>query len=309
MRKLLLIISLVLVFYIFSAGNIKALTGITRPDGDAAVQWTSTGTNNYTELTSANDLVEQPTAPDTNDYVNNGGSVQNVDRYSMDNSITNVDSVSAIDVWIYGYDTKGNSALSVDLYWDGSLQQQGSVTTGGSYGWVSDSFTGLTLSQTQLDSLEVEITADSGGRTYYVAALYADVTYTEAPSVSISLTTDGSVAFGHQALDSTQDSSGDVEIISVDSGPADLDIKSTDFSDGTYTWTLSTSNGYDQVYWEFSQDGLAWSGFDAADTPYIFDTNVGVGETRPLYLQLTTPTDTSSYDQFNTTVTVIASPP
>jgi hypothetical protein len=128
-------------------------------------------------------------------------------------------------------------------------------------------------------------------------------------ALSISLETNGSVSFGYQALDTTQDSSGDVEIISVDSGPADLDVKSTNFSDGTYTWTLSTSNDYDQVHWEFSKDGSAWSSFAAADTPYAFDTYVGVGETRPLYFQLTTPTGTSSYDPFSTTVTVIASAP
>ena len=140
------------------------------------------------------------------------------------------------------------------------------------------------------------------------------ITYTPPPAVSISLSTDGAVAFGYQAPNTTQDttSSGlnDPETVSVDTGPANLDVRSTTFSDGSVTWTLNTANGADQVLWEFSNnDGTGWTTFAAADTLYTFDTNVSQGATRNLSLRLTTPTSTASLSQQSTTVTIVASTP
>jgi len=139
--------------------------------------------------------------------------------------------------------------------------------------------------------------------------LYVDYT----PAISISLTTDGSVSFGDLALEATEDTTAsginDVETVSVDSGPADLDVRSTAFSDGGNTWSLSTSNGSNQVLWEFSPDGSAWTTFAVADTLYSLATNVAQGNTQNMYLRLTTPTSTSSYNQHSTTVTIVASVP
>jgi len=133
------------------------------------------------------------------------------------------------------------------------------------------------------------------------------------PSVSISLATDGAVAFGLQALNTTRDTTAgdhnDVETISVDSGPADLDIESTNFTESTNTWTLGSGSGADQVKWEFSKDGSAWSTFLAPATNYTFDTSVATSASRSLYLRLTTPTSTNFYNQFTSTVTVTASAP
>ncbi len=131
--------------------------------------------------------------------------------------------------------------------------------------------------------------------------------------VSISLNTDGEIGFGIQELNTIKDTTSgglnDIEIVSIDDGPVDLDIRSTAFSDGSNTWLLDTSNGSDQVLWEYSKDASTWPDFAAANTLYSFDTNIGVGETRPLYLRLTAPTDTSSYNQHSATVTIVASAP
>ena len=133
------------------------------------------------------------------------------------------------------------------------------------------------------------------------------------PAISISLSTDGAVAFGLQALNTARDTTAsdlnDVETISVDTGPADLDIQSTSFTESTNTWTLGSGNGSDTVKWEYSKDGSAWNTFLAPATNYAFDTNVTQGATRSLYLRLTTPTATNFFNQFTSTITVTASAP
>lgn len=142
---------------------------------------------------------------------------------------------------------------------------------------------------------------------------YSSGTITINPAISISLTTDGSTAFGTLATntikDTTASGTNDVETISVDSGPANLDVKSTNFTNGGNTWTLGSTNGVDQVKWEFSKDGSIWNTFAVADTIYAIDSNVAQGQTRNIYLKLTMPTSTSIYTQFSSTVTVVASAP
>jgi hypothetical protein len=135
-----------------------------------------------------------------------------------------------------------------------------------------------------------------------------------AAAISISLTTDGSVNFDYLSIGSTADTTpsgkNDVEIISVDSGPADLDIMSTNFTQGINTWTLNSANGDNLVKWEFSKDGSSWTTFASPDPAlYAFDTNVAGGQTRNLYFRITMPTVTSSYEQYSSSVTVVASAP
>ena len=133
------------------------------------------------------------------------------------------------------------------------------------------------------------------------------------PSVSISLTTDGTTPFEILALGATQDttSSGtdDVQTIQVTTGPADLLVKSTSFTDGVNTWILDTANGADQVLWEFSKDGTTWPDFSSAGASFPFDTDVAQNATRDLYLKLTMPTSTSSSYEHSATVTIVATAP
>lgn len=195
-----------------------ALNDYIRPDGDTTtIQWTSTATTHYTEI---DEIVVQPTAGTTTDYVNNAGNSTNVDRYTM-GTISSIVQATQIVVWVYGYATKNNSSMSVDLYYNGTLQNQGSVSFGTSYGWRSATFTGITLTQSDLDSLEISISGDTGGRTYYVATLYADVTYT-AGSLSVDIV----------------DSSG----VSVSNPSISMSEKTFDFSNQTSTGTFGVSN-------------------------------------------------------------------
>ncbi len=130
------------------------------------------------------------------------------------------------------------------------------------------------------------------------------------PAVSISLLTDGSVELGMAELGETADSLGDVQTVKVDTGPADLSIKSTVFSDGIgNTWTLGTTNGDNQVIWEFSPDGSSWNTFTVADTEYPLASNVADNTTQDLYFRLTMPTSSSSDGEFSATVTILATVP
>ncbi|KKL93152.1 hypothetical protein LCGC14_1877570, partial [marine sediment metagenome] len=133
--------------------------------------------------------------------------------------------------------------------------------------------------------------------------------------VDIALTTDGSVAFGTVALSAAVDTTvggiDDVQTVEVVTGPANLYVKTTLFTDGSNTWTLDdTTSGDNQVVWEFSTDGIVWEPFTAADpTTFPLDTNVGEGETRNVYFRLTMPTSTSSSNEHGATITVVAVAP
>lgn len=133
------------------------------------------------------------------------------------------------------------------------------------------------------------------------------------PAVSISLTTDSSVDFGTLPLESTQDTTAsginDVQTVIINVGPANLDVKSTVFSDGVNTWDLDSSNGVNQIKWEFSTDGTTWTTFLTPDAVNDLVDNVGQGATQDLYLRITLPTETSSSNLYSSTITIIATTP
>jgi hypothetical protein len=154
------------------------LSGIIRPNGDSTpLEWTVTG-GTGTHASAIDEVVTQPTAGDTNDYVDNANTVGNEDQYAME-TISGI--ATDVQVWVYAKCDKANSDMSIDLYWTGGSATGQSITTSSTvntWEWASTTYSGLTLGQTELDSLEVRIKGDQGGRTYSVATLYAEVTYT-----------------------------------------------------------------------------------------------------------------------------------
>jgi len=132
-------------------------------------------------------------------------------------------------------------------------------------------------------------------------------------AVSISLTTDGTVGFGILPLNGIENTTvsgiNDVQTVTIDIGPVNLDAKSTVFSDGANDWLLGATNGNNQVKWEFSPDGITWTTFLAADTLSDLANNVTQGASQNLYLRITMPTITSSSNQFGSVVTIMATTP
>jgi fibronectin type 3 domain-containing protein len=138
-------------------------------------------------------------------------------------------------------------------------------------------------------------------------------TTSAAVSISIDSCCDGSVSLGTVGLgnsaNTTASNLNDVEAVLVESGPANLNVRSGVFSDGSNTWVLGAVNDAQQVKWEFSKTGSSWTTFAVVDSLYALDTNVGTGSTSQLYLQLTMPTVTNSYNPHNATVVIVASVP
>jgi len=128
-------------------------------------------------------------------------------------------------------------------------------------------------------------------------------------TVSITLDTNGTIPFGIVAQGATVTSTNDVQTVTITAGPADLSVRSTDFSDGSNVWTLGVGNGADQVKWEFSEDGTTWETFTSANTLISLDVDVPEGGSRNLYLRLTTPTSSSSGNEHSATVTFVATTP
>ena len=131
--------------------------------------------------------------------------------------------------------------------------------------------------------------------------------------VSITLTTDGVVGLGAMAVGETRDTTpsgiNDVETISVDVGPVDLAVRTALFSDGGDSWALGSTNGDNQVKWEFSPDASVWTTFLAPDTLYGLAGSVAEGGTQNLYLRLTAPSVATSANQHSVSVTIVATVP
>ncbi len=155
-------------------------------------------------------------------------------------------------------------------------------------------------------------TKDSRGN-YNTGTVPTGSPFTPQVPVSISITTDGLVNFSYVGLGASVDTSASgfnhPETISIDSGTANLKVRSTAFTAVGNTWNLGAGAGSDQVLWQFSKDGSSWSDFAVAGTEYTFDTGVASPDTRNLYLRLYMPAATDSFIAHSSEVTVVASSP
>lgn len=181
------------------------------------------------------------------------------------------------------------------------------IMTSSNFNYANRRFLTKFLDRMELSGIDPDRTfphSPSSSNSLYTDYVKATVTYTTSISIS-----DGAVSFGMVAFNQTANNSSDVQTITVDSGPVNLDIKSSVFSDGTNSWSLGSSNGVNQVKWEFSSDNTNWTTFAAANTNYTFASNVAQDATKNLYLRLTMPTSSSYHNQMGVTVTIVSSEP
>ena len=183
---------------------------------------------------------------------------------------------------------------------DGTTELDGSIST------TRQETVGYQPSITGTYKLKVYSYAGSGD-------YFFDQSVGAGPAVSISLITDGTTPFGivplDTVIDTTSSGTNDVQTVKVDSGPVDLNIKSTVFSDNGNSWSLGTTNGDNQVVWEYSKDESIWSIFETADTLYSLSSNLETGETQHIYFRLTMPDATASSNEYGSTVRVVATAP
>ena len=100
-----------------------------------------------------------------------------------------------------------------------------------------------------------------------------------------------------------------MQTVQVTTGPVDLFIRTTLFTDGENTWSLDTTSGPDQVIWEFSTNGTTWTPFSSDNMLFPLATNVAQGATQDIFFRLTMPTDTSSVKEHGVSVTLVAVEP
>jgi len=143
----------------------------------------------------------------------------------------------------------------------------------------------------------------------------ADVTATvTAQNISVTLTTDGSVAFGTIATTSTEDTTlsgvDDTETAQNNGNVIeDFNIQGFDSTSSGSGWALDTSAGTDAYTMKFcisDCDGTAsWS--DVGDGSYTsLATGIAASGTQDVDLQVGTPTSTNDYNEQTMTVTIQA---
>ncbi len=262
-----------------STADTVSMTGYVDPDGDGAtIEWNCTdgsgsdgdcSTGHYTTIDEG---TRDPNTPNTDGYIsvaNNGSS-----DYLTMGTLTNPDSVSQIDVYVYGKIEDTAEDVNVDISKDGSNWEGAqSLSLGTTNAWKSSSFTGLSWSKTDLDGLQVKLTKTGGGSyTAYIYSMYAKISYNQSQTVS----NDGDAA-------------------------EDFNIK----GQNSDSWTLAGTAGNEQYKHEFSSDsGSTWT---ALTTSYQdLALSIASGATVGLDLRITTPTSTSVSSQQNVDVTVQA---
>jgi len=293
--------------------------------GSLLYQWyrsSGTGDTGYGILSGATSVpYDDTTAPAPTITAGSASATDGASLYNVGLSVSG-QSANAGAARYYYATVGATGASSADTNHDQGNIGVGSLT----YQWQrsaadSDATYSDIIGATTAGYSDVDAPADGSGRYYKVVENATGATQQISASnrgyrkiVSISLTTNGSINFGYvpknTAKDSTASGVNDVEVVKIDSGPADLDIMSSIFSQGGNTWTLGSGNGDNIVKWEFSKDGTNWNTFLNPDpSSFVFDTNVSESSTRDLYFKITTPTATNSYQQYGTTVTIVASAP
>ncbi len=141
------------------------------------------------------------------------------------------------------------------------------------------------------------------------AQILIKATATDPPSVSVSITSDGVIAFGSVGLGdtiSTLDLS-DTQTLQYDGDSgATINIKTTKTQD----WFFGGSVGYKSYIQEFSTNaGTNWTSFADADTYYTLAEDVNDSDTIDFDIRLQVPTEVDNTNEQTFTVTVQAVEP
>ncbi len=187
------IVFLVLVSLIVFCGfllikNIQAATGFIDPNGDGS-QLGLEMFNCTNFFQCIDDGTRQPTVPNRIDYLrlhqNDYGHVQM-------STLASVQQVTQITVWVYHQETNSRTGLGIELWNETETTQYGStinLTIRTSQRWDSAVFSGLSLTQAQLDGLRVkfigQIRSSGTAGTASIFSLYAEAVYTLPPQYSL----------------------------------------------------------------------------------------------------------------------------
>ena len=220
--------------------------GIVRPNADATVAWGVTGSaTHFGALAASGDLVTQPTAGSTAEFVSSSTSAQ-TDTYDMD-TLSGSGNYNEVDVWVYAK-AATNDGLGVSTNIAGTSQQNLTLTT--SNAWYKVSFTGLSVNQTTLDGLRITFTQikNGGSDTVTVSTMYAEIfnaltaaTYSAAQDTVISGVSTGTNVRLRFEIANTDTQAGSPNL-SLEYG-----VKSGTCSGSTYSAVPTTSGSATQM--------------------------------------------------------------
>lgn len=177
------------VFLLLSTGELLAASDFIDPNGDGG-QSGLEKFNCFNFFECVDDGTRQPSLPITNDYIN-----LNLDDYGFFtmNSIAGVNQVSQVDVWVYHEESKNNTGLQVEIWNETETVRYGEpidlpIQRWG--GWNVASFSGLSLTSSQLDGIKVQLIGNrrqpGAAGNVSVFTLYIEVTYNpSAPQYSL----------------------------------------------------------------------------------------------------------------------------
>lgn len=137
---------------------------ISEPDGDRTTEWTvsGSGTGHWDRVA---DGIEQPGVPDTSNGVYEDGVSEVIDSYTMENVDILGGQADDITIRVYASIETGQN-LYISLWNSTETVQYGSEQSipgnNDTWQWESTTFTGVNLTQAQINGLVVRIRAWNG---------------------------------------------------------------------------------------------------------------------------------------------------
>lgn len=159
-----------------------AVTSLVDADGDGTVGANWVVTPSGAHFTAIGDAVRQPTVPGIVDYISINSNRSDTAFFQM-SSVGNVVTVSSVTLWVYHNDG-ANGTIHASLYNASETLMHGteqSLTPRSTSTWDSATFSGLSLTQGDLDGLRIRFRVTKGGgaaSNVKIYAMYASVTHT-----------------------------------------------------------------------------------------------------------------------------------
>lgn len=154
-------------------------TDIVRPNANSTNQWELFG-GSGDAYERVNEEIEQPTDGNGEALRANDDDSGDIEEYEM-SSISSVDEVTSITVWVWGHYTLGPQA-TIDIWLGGYVGVKTCTMPSAVAGWSSYTWSGLSYNQSHLDAMRIKFVAPTLGKNQLVIldCVYAIITYTEA---------------------------------------------------------------------------------------------------------------------------------
>ncbi|MDP3024812.1 MAG: two-component regulator propeller domain-containing protein [candidate division Zixibacteria bacterium] len=185
---------------------------------------------------------------------------------------------------------------------------KGAINPTSSSDWVSETITTQTTAKYGLTSNYSSTTKICWIYTQGTGSPYnVNFDYLSIPVLSVSVS-NSTFSFGTNPLNSWM--TPQTSVITNDGTVAENFVgRISQFTDGANTWGISsTANGNNiiRAQWSTTSETGPWNDISAYNTDFTIATNVAVNGNVTFYFRIQTPTNTTSYSQYSSTLTVTA---